>query len=297
MLITDIQRFSVHDGPGIRTTVFLKGCNLSCRWCHNPETISPRPQLQVFPNRCIGCSACVKACPRGAHVEADGRRKFDRSRCAACGACSATCYAGVLTMVGREMSVESVLAEVLSDEEFYLSSGGGITLSGGEPLMQPQAVGELLAACKARGLHTAIETNLAYPWPLLEALLPNLDLVMADIKLMDQEAHHRWTGASNEQVLANALTLSRTPTPLIIRTPVIGGVNADILEIGAIADFVAGFRNLQYYELLAYHPLGTGKYQSLGLEYPACELAQPDRQVMSALADEARKRGIQVRTT
>ena len=295
LTVSDIQRFSLHDGPGIRTTVFLKGCNLRCRWCHNPETLDPAPEVRMFPARCVGCGACLEACPRGAHQMTDDGRRFDRSVCVACGACAAECYAGALVLVGQDLSVEDVLAEVLADRAFYDASGGGVTASGGEPLFQLDFVVELLSACKAQGIHTAIETNLAWPWERVSAVLPVTDLVMFDIKLMDPADHRRWTGAGNEQVLDNARRLSAEGLPIIARTPVVEGVNATPEHIGRIADFLRPFGNLLYYELLPYNPLGAGKYESLGRELPCEGLSRPDGQKMAVLAGEARKHGINVR--
>jgi pyruvate formate lyase activating enzyme len=312
-IVTDIQRFSVHDGPGIRTTVFLKGCNLRCRWCHNPETIHPRAELQVLPNRCIACGACLTACPRGAHVpaatgEAPGRREFHRHLCQACGACAAGCYAGALTLVGRELTAEEVLAEVLQDLRFYQNSGGGMTLSGGEPLFQHEFALELLRQAKAAGLNTAVETNLAWPWEYVAAVAEMADLMIVDVKLADPVAHRQWTGQGNEQVLANLARLGagaggapRVFTrseimQVIVRTPVVPGVNDTPGQIGQIADLLAALGNLAYYELLPYHPLGSGKYESLGMEYALAETKRPPPETMRALAAEARKRGIRVRT-
>jgi len=293
--VSDIQRFCIHDGPGIRTTVFLKGCNLRCSWCHNPESIRPEPQIQLFPARCIGCGECVEVCDQGAHRVADGQRTFDRARCTACGRCAARCYADALVRVGRESTVDDVLGEVLADKDFYARSGGGVTISGGEPLLQRDFTFELLRACKQQGLHTAIETNLAWPWQRVASILPVTDLILFDLKLFDSAEHERWTGAGNQQILDNALRLSRQPLPLIVRTPVIVEVNATAEQIGRIADFIAPFANLQYYELLAYHPLGTGKYESLGIEYTAAGLTRPDAGCLQRLADAARQRGINVR--
>ncbi|HUU23908.1 MAG TPA: glycyl-radical enzyme activating protein, partial [Phycisphaerae bacterium] len=159
MTVSDIQRFSIHDGPGIRTTVFLKGCNLRCRWCHNPENLRPGAELQLFPSRCIGCGACLTACPKQAHTMTDGARRFDRAACVSCGSCAAGCYARALVLVGRALTVADVLEEVVADREFYDNSGGGVTLSGGEPLFQLEFACELLRACRAEGIRTAIETN------------------------------------------------------------------------------------------------------------------------------------------
>jgi len=294
-IVTDIQRFSVHDGPGIRTTVFLKGCNLRCRWCHNPETLRPAPELQLFPDKCIACGACFEACEQCAHVQAEGGREFRRERCIACGACADVCYAEALVLVGRSMTVEQVVEEVLRDRAYYESSGGGVTVSGGEPLFQRRFCRALLAACKAEGLHTAVETNLAWPWEDVEAVLPVVDLVMMDVKLADPAAHREWTGADNARILANARRLAARGVPLIVRTPVVPGVNDTPEQIGRIADLAAGLASLRYYELLPYHPLGRGKYESLGMEYSLRDVKAPSAEAMARLADEARKRGIEVR--
>lgn len=294
-IVTDIQRFSIHDGPGIRTTVFLKGCNLRCWWCHNPETLHPGPELRSLPSRCIGCGACLEACKWGVHVMRDGQRLFRRERCVACGLCTRTCYAGALVLVGRKTSAEDVLAEVLEDEPFYNDSGGGVTISGGEPLFQAEFTGEVLRLCKERGIHTAIETNLAWPWEHVASVLPFTDLVMLDIKTLDSLHHQEATGAPNTQVLENARRLSREDKPLIVRTPVVPGFNDAPEDIEAIAEFVMRLSGLEYYELLPYHPLGEDKYRSLGLEYRLNGLKPPPRERMRDLADAARRRGVPVR--
>jgi glycyl-radical enzyme activating protein len=294
-LVTDIQRFSVHDGPGIRTTVFLKGCDLRCAWCHNPETLRPSPEIRFLPERCIGCGACLAACPNGAQAIEGGRRVYRRDRCAACGRCARTCYAGALACVGRAMDAGEVLAEVLEDAAFYRNSGGGLTLSGGEPLCQPAFALELLRLAKAAGIHTAIETNLAAPWDRVAELLPFLDLVMADLKLMDAARHREWTGASNDRILENARRLAGMGKPLVVRTPVIPGVNDAPEAIGAIAEFVRGLSPNVRYELLPYHPLGVGKYRSLGVECRFDGTAPPDAARLLALAAEAARRGVDVR--
>jgi len=294
-IVTNIQRFSIHDGPGIRTTVFLKGCNLRCFWCHNPETLKPKPELQIFPDRCIGCGVCFDRCERGGHEVVEGERVFHREACIACGTCAETCYAQCLVIVGERKTVDEVVDEVLRDQPFYERSGGGVTLSGGEPLLQPEFSQAILTRCKEEGLHTAIETAANMPWERLAEILPVTDLVMMDIKLIDAEQHRACTGVPNERILENARRLGEQDKPLIVRTPVIPGVNDDDAAISAIAAFVAKLPNLMYYELLPFHPMARGKYDSLDMPYQAQELVSPSKETMDALAEVARGYGIEVR--
>jgi len=294
-VITNIQRFSIHDGPGIRTTVFLKGCNLRCFWCHNPETLEPKPQLQIFPNRCIGCGKCFERCPNHAHVQVNGQRQFLRELCVACGACAETCYAEALVLVGQVKTVDEVVEEVLRDKPFYETSNGGVTLSGGEPLVQLEFSYAILERCRQEGLHTAIETAANFPWERLAAILPVTDLVMMDIKLMDSQKHRECTGVPNERILANALRLGEQSQPLIVRTPIVPGVNDTPEEVAAIAAFIARLPNLMYYELLPFHPMGTSKYESLGMDYRARGLKAPPKDKMDALVEVARRYGITAR--
>jgi pyruvate formate lyase activating enzyme len=293
--VTNIQRFSIHDGPGIRTTVFLKGCNLRCYWCHNPETLEADPQLQIFPERCIGCGGCFERCPRGAHVSVNGQRSFRREVCIGCGSCSETCYAEALVLVGKRMSVDEVVEEVLRDRPFYETSRGGVTLSGGEPLMQRDFSYGILERCRREGIHTAIETAANYSWERVSSLLPVTDLVMMDIKLIDPERHRACTGVPNGRILDNARLLGQEPQPLIVRTPIVPGVNDTPEDVDAIAAFVAGLPNLLYYELLAFHPMAASKYTSLDMDYRARNLTTPPAEQLDRLAEVARKHGITVR--
>jgi pyruvate formate lyase activating enzyme len=306
-LVFDIQRFSVHDGPGIRTTVFLKGCSLRCFWCHNPEGLRMMPEVQFLPDRCLGCGACVTACEHdGQHLD-DGMRSFERERCVACGACVEACVAEALTLVGKRMAAEDVVAEVMRDRVFYETSGGGVTLSGGEPALQPDFSREVLAQCKAQGLHTAIETCGNVPWTSLEGLLPVTDLVMMDLKHVDSEKHRAATGAGNERILANARQLALTRRPLVFRTPVVPGVNDTPAEIAAIAAFVRELVSLRgissngsgpaelSWELLPFHRLAADKYRSLGLDYRARVLNPPPKDQMAVLAESAQSSGVVVR--
>lgn len=301
-LIFNVQRFSLHDGPGIRTTVFLKGCPLRCFWCHNPEGLHPWPEVQFFPGRCVGCGECEKVCPQGAQqVLADGRRFYDRGRCTQCGACVEACVAESLRLVGKRVTLDEALGEVLADRAFYETSGGGVTLSGGEPFIQPAFTRALLTACKAEGLHTAIETSAFCPWEAMEAVLPVTDLWMVDIKHLDGEKHRQATGVSNRQILENIRRLAETGQPLVLRVPVVPGVNDTPAEIGAIAEFVQTL-NLRRarsapplsLELLPFHRLAGEKYRSLGMDDAAAELTPPTAEQMASLVAAASLYAIRV---
>ena len=291
-IVSDIQRFSLVDGPGIRTTVFLQGCNLACAWCHNPETISPLPCLSYHPERCIGCLHCLGACPSGAHRESAGGHIFERENCVSCGACAAVCFAGALEMSSRSTSVDEVMGEILQDSMYYEESGGGVTISGGEPGIQPEFVRELLSECRAARIGTAIESNLAAPWPAYASFVDLVDLAMVDVKLGDREAHERWTGLGNGRILENLDRLSKLSLPVIARTPIIPGVNDRPEEIGAICDLIEGMPNLLQYELLEYNPLGESKYEALGRCYGLRSIRPSGKQALEGLARVAQARGI-----
>ncbi|MBN1875811.1 MAG: glycyl-radical enzyme activating protein [Anaerolineae bacterium] len=305
-IVTNIQRFSIHDGPGIRTTVFLKGCNLRCFWCHNPETWSPKPELQIFPNKCIGCGACLEVCPQGAHTLIEGQKHFNRELCVACGKCAEICYAESLILVGDTMTVDDVMAEVLADRAFYATSGGGVTLSGGEPALQFDFTYAILARSKAEGLHTAIETDANYVWERLEKLLEVTDLVMTDIKHMDPDIHRAVTGVSNERIIANHRKLMATDRPVIFRTPVVPAVNATVEDISAIAAYIRELGELRAasgspappptLDLLPFHRLAGDKYRSLGLDYKAKDFVAPTKEEMAEFVRVAAEYGIEVQS-
>ena len=293
-VITHIQRFSVHDGPGIRTTVFLKGCQMRCPWCHNPETYRRQPEIQVHPERCIGCRACAVTCQHAAHEFSDTAHLYHRERCVACGECAETCYAKSLVRVGQMRTAESVVSEVLADRPFY-QPAGGVTISGGEPLVQAEFTCRILEVCRRQGIHTALETNLAWPWDVVTPLVPLVDLFLVDIKIMDDAAHRTWTGVSNARTLANLRQLDALDRPVVIRTPVIVGVNDRADQIQAIADFLAALRNVRQYDLLPYHPLGSGKSGALGLGNPPPEFHAPTAAELDALAASAARPNFVVR--
>jgi pyruvate formate lyase activating enzyme len=284
--IFDIQRFSWHDGPGIRTVVFLKGCNLRCFWCHNPESQAAGPELMYYPEDCVGCGRCVAACLRGCHSVSEMGHTLDRAACTACGACAEACYADALRMTGRTATVDAIVEEALKDAEFYRLSGGGVTLSGGEPLLQPDGCRALLARLRGSGLPltTAVDTAGHVPWSAFEAVLPVTDYVLYDVKAWSDDIHRRATGISNRLILENLRRLRDVAVRLIVRVPVIAGLNDTEAELGAIAAGLRDYPNLEKIELLPYHAAGVPKYEALGRIRPvAHDQAPPDPETMARL--------------
>jgi pyruvate formate lyase activating enzyme len=263
-LIADIIRFATHDGPGIRTTVFLKGCPLECAWCHNPETISPAPEIGYVATRCIGCGQCVRVCEQGAHRMDDGRHLFDRERCVACGACADVCLGEALALYGREMTADELLAIVLEDRTFYEQTGGGMTLSGGEPLLQADFCAELLAMARREGLHTAVDTCGAVPWEAFEAVLPATDLFLYDLKHTDADLHERYTGMDNSLILENLRRLSEAGAAIEIRIPRVPGVNDDDTFRDEAEKLLSGLPGIRAVKFLPFNDYARSKYEALG---------------------------------
>ena len=278
-MIFDLQRYSTHDGPGIRTLVFLKGCSLACRWCQNPESRSPKPDILLDRRQCIeGCQLCSQACPailrdsEGIQLSRSALKAEDMERL------RGLCPSEALQVCGRDETLDTLMDTILRDRAFFERSGGGVTLSGGEPFMQPELARDLLRACKAEGLHTAVESCLHVPWRQIEPSLPHLDLVLADLKHLDQARFFEWTRGKVALVLDNLRRLAKRGIPLQIRVPLIPGFNADRDSIGAIVDTAASLGTVQEIHFLPYHTLGMGKYALLGLPYqaPDTPLDDPD---------------------
>lgn len=262
-IIFNLQRYSIHDGPGIRTTVFLKGCRLRCFWCQNPESQKKKPEVFLNKSRCTLCSRCVTACLSGANRLLDGVSVLiDRSRCIGCSKCVEACPNGARTLMGRYLTVDEVMHEVLRDRRFYENSGGGVTLSGGEPADQPRYALALLRACKDIGLHTVIDTCGYVPWSTMEKLLKYVDLVLFDIKHMDSSKHREATGKLNDMILENARMVARCK-PMRVRVPVVPAFNNSAEEIRTIARFVKEELGSVEIDLLPYNKLGESKYEFL----------------------------------
>lgn len=263
-LVFNIQHYCVHDGPGVRTNVFFKGCPLRCQWCANPESNEIRPQLMVEPWKCIGCGACEAACPQFAVLFTDGIAMTDRSVCTGCGSCVGVCPVPAREITGKSMTAEKVMEEIRLDALFY-GSDGGVTLTGGECLLQPDFALEILRACKDEGIGTAIETCGYVPFEVFQRIAPYLDMALYDVKLMDSEAHQKYTGAPNEQILENLRRLSaELGIPVIARTPLIPNVNDGAENLRSMGAFLRdNVPTLREVNLLPYHRLGEDKWEQL----------------------------------
>lgn len=278
---------SIHDGPGIRTTVFFKGCPLNCLWCSNPESQKLEKEVACFQSRCVNCGYCAKGCPKGL-IEAQPPFEItNREECDLCGICVKECCTNAKKVVGEDYTVEELLKEILKDKSFYDSSGGGVTFSGGEPLMQSAFLIEMLMACKENGLHTAIETTGLTDTDRLLDAAALLDLIFYDVKHMDDKTHRDITGVSNEKILANLAALAKIHANIVVRIPVIPGINDSTENLRKTADYAASL-NIPTIELLPYHNLGEVKYGQLGREYALADTQKPSEEQMNALADEMR---------
>lgn len=262
-IISDLKHFAVHDGDGIRTTVFFKGCPLKCVWCHNPEGISAKPQLAYYENKCLGCMECASVCRAGAH-SSDGFHQLDRQACVGCGSCETVCLGDALKFYGKSYTVEQLLPRLLEDRAFYENSGGGVTLSGGECLQQPAFCAALLQALKAEGIHTAVDTCGFVSRSALDAVIPYTDIFLYDLKAFDEQVHIRCTGQSNRIILENLKYLAQLGKPCEIRIPFVPGYNDDQME--ALAELVNGLENITRVKVLAYHNYAGSKYAALDMQ-------------------------------
>lgn len=294
--IFNIQRFSINDGPGIRSTVFYKGCPLNCLWCHNPESKSKDLEILFDVKKCLGCMRCAELCPSGCHSLCDNLHVFDRSACRLCGKCTEVCYADALEMVGYQRSVSQILEEVLKDKVFYDCSGGGITLSGGEPMYQFQFTYELLTECKKHGLHTCMETCGYAGKEAFRKIAGLVDIFLFDYKETDSQRHKAFTGVANEQILENLRLLDDFGCKIILRCPIIPTLNDTREHLEAIAATANSLKNILQIDVEPYHPLGAGKAKNLGKAYPLMDLTFPSNETVDGwIAQIAAKTDVPVK--
>ncbi len=298
--VLEIQRMSTEDGPGIRTTVFFKGCTLKCTWCHNPESISPKPQIHWIGSRCIGCQTCRDICPNGALFHEPEGIRIDRSLCQGCGTCAEECPSTALELMGKVWTVDALVGEVNKDRAYFKKSGGGVTASGGEAAMQAEFVAAFLSGCREKGLHTAIDTCGHYSRKALDAILPHVDMVLFDLKEIDPERHKAFTGHGHERIhqslcfIAEWMKTHPLPRELWIRTPIVPGATDTRENIRGIGRFIAANlgRTVIRWELCAFNNLCRDKYLRLDLDWPFKDSGLMSAEKMDALADEARKSGV-----
>jgi pyruvate formate lyase activating enzyme len=268
MRVFDIQRFSIQDGPGIRTSVFMKGCPLRCRWCHNPESTDRSIQLMYYPHKCTGCGMCKTVCGRGAHIFGGKGHVLDRGRCIVCGKCADVCAEAALETAGYDIGEEELVKIIARDIDFYAETGGGATFTGGEPMMQPETLYRAALLWGGAGIGVAVETASLTPWENFEKINDHVGLFICDLKAVDGETHRRGTGVDNKLILDNLKKmLDRRADTMWIRIPLVAGFNDNEREFGRIAGFLAGY-GIARVELLPYHDVGVSKYGALGMDYP-----------------------------
>lgn len=295
--IFDIERYAVEDGPGIRSVVFFKGCNLRCKWCQNPESHRRSPEVMFYRNECIACGRCIEAC---SHDAVSNQESFgfitNPDLCTLSGACVEACFTGAREIVGRAESLESIMSELLKDESFYRESGGGVTFSGGEALLQAEAVKELARRCREQGIHTALETAGAVSAEVFKSVLPFINHLYFDLKHIDSELHQQWTGVPLNQILENLKWASETAERLIVRIPVVPGVNFDEETLRKMFTFIKDETKAREVELLPFHRLGQGKYDGLGREYAMKGISNLGIEDLEPMADIGRRMGLTVRS-
>jgi pyruvate formate lyase activating enzyme len=283
-IVFDIKRFSIHDGPGLRTTVFFKGCPLKCVWCHNPESQVRKPELIFWDDRCQRCQSCISTCRQGAISLVDNHILTDAAKCIACGDCVETCYAEARQIAGSELSVAEVMLEVQRDIPFYDQSEGGVTFSGGEPLLQVDYLLALLQACREMEIRTTLDTCGFASWKTMDRIRPYVDLFLYDLKFMDPARHKKYTGAANTHILENLQRLSKHGHNIVLRVPIIPGVNADAENIRAIGNFAAGLPSLNRIDILPYHRAAINKYERMHRTYKLNQLLPPSEDGMAEIA-------------
>ncbi len=292
--ILNIKRFEIHDGDGMRTTLFLKGCPLRCKWCHNPESLSAKSELGYYAHKCINCGKCASICPYDAHKMIDGVHTFDREKCKTCGKCASVCLAEALILYGEKVTPSELLPKLLEDKDFYKTSGGGVTVSGGEPLLQADFTAELLRLLKMKDINTAVDTSLFASREQLNKVIPFADTFLVDVKAIDRDLHKELTGQYNDIILDNIRYLDSISKPMEIRIPFVPNQNAS--EIEKTADFLAPLTSLKGVKVLPYHNLSGTKYDSLSIGYTLTndDTPIPTAAEVESARDVLRSRGIKV---
>lgn len=293
--IFDIKHFAIHDGPGIRTTIFFKGCPLSCRWCHNPEGIKPENEIIYRENRCSHCDDCISVCPLQAITNTDGGKIIDTEKCDLCGKCVDVCPTTALEFVGSRMTVSEVMEEIEKDVVFFDESGGGVTFSGGDPLLQPKFLSELLAECRERKIHTVLDLSGYCPYEALENIQELVDLFLFDLKAYSDDIHQQYTGVSNSLILNNLRSLSDNGNEVIVRIPIIPGVNDTAKELENMTRYLSSLSNLRQVHLLPYHNLGVTKYEQLSMPKFKIESFSEKKNDLKRIKTKMEKQGFSVK--
>jgi pyruvate formate lyase activating enzyme len=288
-LVFDIKKYAIHDGPGIRTTVFFKGCPLQCQWCHNPESWRDHVELSFRKSRCVGCGQCADTCLRDAISLVENQPVTDAQKCILCGRCVDICTAGARQIIGQQMSVGEVMAEIEKDVIFYDQSGGGVTFSGGEPLMQPDFLLALLNQCRALNIHTVVDTSCYAEPTITKSVAERADLFLCDIKHMDNEMHERFTGVGNSLILDNIRLISKAGKKIVIRIPIIPGFNDGSVNIEATGNFAASLQGVGRIDLLLFNHGGMEKSTRLTGEIDSMRLETPDEEQMNSIAQSLKK--------
>lgn len=274
-IIFDIKKYSIHDGPGVRVAVHMKGCPLSCWWCHNPESQSMMPMVLVRPEKCIGCGTCIRECPQKAISMTGGGIEVDRSKCVTCGRCTEVCPAAVYEMCGKYMTVEELMTAISKDEIFFRDSGGGITFTGGEPFMQPEFLLAALCACEELGFHRAVDTCGFVRSDILLEAAKHTNLFLYDVKHMDPQEHKKYTGADNVIILENLVKLSEAGAKINVRFPYMPGLNSSDENVSALGEFVSKLKGITAVNILPYHAVARGKHERWHMEYKLNDLLPP----------------------